>query len=389
MKKAPIKFYKWKDYINNGVHLAMGAALMVAVGYWVGPLTLLGCAAGAGALHVAGGRLMDSMMGKLFVKHDVDVHDSLKATFRHYTQKAGLAVMPTLHDFEIDKEKLKNKSDSLSNPAQIKRIMNAAATGMKKPLVIVSAPLLEALRPLEADSVIGHEFGHLGAEHIKLRLISGWMQTTTMFAAMFGFGAAIVSEGWLTTMLSLAGTIGVAYAGNKIMPKQEDRYTRDGTERPKTQRVQVGILAAQEAISVGLLALPNPPVILTAFAIEHAFFWSSNLVSKSLMRRHEFHADKTAVSMGADPLALITSLRKLERSLELNEPELARSLNWREGSVCARAFKMATSVLKTHPDTQRRCRRLAKMAQNVGYSGKAIHAALYEPVDEAHLLLPH
>ncbi|MDB5491175.1 MAG: hypothetical protein JWO78_1024 [Micavibrio sp.] len=387
IQRDKAKFFRWPNYVQEAAHIGAAAALMAGVGFWVGPLTLLGCAAGAGLLVVGGNVWFEKVMPSIFTRREVNDtgRTKLQAMVEYFTSKAGLKHTPTLYDMKIDKQELAKQEENHTTPAQVQRIFNAAAAGFRRPNVLISEDLLEAMEPKETESIIGHEFAHLGAEHIKLQMAANWLQTTTMFSAMFGFGAAVISEGWLVGVASIAASAGISVAAHKMMPKKEDRYARDGTPRPGVRRTQLGILAGQETLSIGVLAYANPKVVLAAFAIEHGFFWSSNLINKSLSRRHEFQADAGAVAMGSDPLALITSLRKMERALELNEPAIARSLNWRQGPLYERGLKMIESLFRTHPDTQRRCNRLAKIAAQQGRSADEIKVALTGLIDDKAL----
>ena len=165
------------------------------------------------------------------------------------------------------------------------------------------------------------------------------------------------------------------------MPKPEEQTTRDGTIKPKARRTQIAIWAAQETVSIGVLAAANPIPVLTAVAIEHGFFWSANFINKSLSRRHEYQADRGAVALGADPLALATSLRKLTAVMERDEPELASSLNVHKGSFFARIGKRFELLYASHPSTELRCKKLAKMAAKQGRSTEEIEQALTGEVD--------
>lgn len=384
----PVKYFRPINYLQEATHFTAATAILAAVGFWVGPWVIAGCAAGSGLLSLGGGKLAHELIGKYFKKQELtDSQNKGVAQFiKEFTDKAGLDKEPVLYDFEIDMEHAKDRKDDLTTLPQVKRIMNAAAGGLGEHFLLVSQPLLDALEPKEVRAVMAHEFTHLGAGHTKLSLASGWLLTTTMFAGMFALGSAVLSAGWVIGALSVAGVLGVSYAGHKLMPKKEEQYTRDGEIRPKAKAVELGVMAGQEIISVALLAIANPVVVLTAYAVEQGSFWGANIVNKSLSRRHEFQADRGAVDMGADPLMLIQSLRKIEKSLELNAPDLAYARNWREGPWYMRALKMAASIVKSHPDTQRRCMRLAKMAEKQGCDAQNIANALYGPIDETRLL---
>ena len=107
----------------------------------------------------------------------------------------------------------------------------------------------------------------------------------------------------------------------------------------------------------------------------------SQLLVKSLGRRQEFQADRGAVAMGGDALGLIKALRKLETATLQDHPVIASLVDWRTGSAPARGVKMIASVFKDHPDTLRRCERLAKLAARNGRDAEAIKDAMLARVD--------
>jgi heat shock protein HtpX len=386
-KAKQVRIFKAGDYMREALHLGAAAALVSAVGVWVGPLTLAGCAAGAGLLVVGGGKLSDKFLPKILKRREVDMRgaEGLHEAVKEFTPKMRLPQEPSLHDFEIDMDEVRKHSDVTANPAQLQRVFNAAATGLTRPVIIVSEALMQGLEKEETRAVVAHEFAHLGGDHIRLGMVANWLQMTTMFAAMFGLGGAVVSEGWMTGLLSIGGSVAIAYGGSKIMPRKEERYASDGTLKPGAMRRQMTIWGAQEALSIGILAIPNPAAVLTAVAIEHGYFWAAQFLNKSLSRRHEFQADRGAVAMGGNPLKLITSLRKLEATLQMNDPALALARDWRRGPWYSRPVKLVETLFKSHPDTQRRCARLAAMGKKQGYSDEEIRQALTAPIDIAAL----
>jgi heat shock protein HtpX len=387
-KKAEhVRIFKAGDYMREAVHIGAAAALVSAVGVWVGPMILAGCAAGAGLLVVGGSKISDKLLPKILKRRDVSLDDAegLSEAVEEFTPKMRLAQKPALHDFEIDEEELKRHSDVTANPAQLQRVFNAAASGISRPVIIVSEALLQGLEKEETRAVVAHEFAHLGGRHIQSGMLANWLQMTTMFAAMFGLGGVVVGEGWLLGAVSIGGSMAIAWGGSKMMPRKEERYTKEGTLKPGAMRRQMAVWGLQEALSVGILAIPNPMAVLTAVAIEHGYFWAANFINKSLSRRHEFQADRGAVEMGGNPLKLITSLRKLEATLQATDPALALSRDWRRGPWYTRPVKLVETLFKTHPDTQRRCNRLAAMAEKQGYSADEIREALTAPIDVAAL----
>lgn len=385
--KNALKFYKPQDLAQQALHFGAAATVMGAVGWWVGPLTMAGCAVAAGGITLGANKLGESIFKNFFKEHEVqgDAHKDIKSFAKEFTKAAGLRLMPTLKDMQFDYEKSGKKKDMNYQLPQLRRVLNAAVGGSKDKYLLVSQPLIDALDSGQSKAVIGHEFAHLGAGHIGSSKLMGWLQTTTMLAGMFTLGAAVVSTGWLVGAAAFAASMGIFYAGHKMMPDKRDSYTRDGELKPKAKAIELGTMAAEEVLSTAVLAVVNPIPVLTAYAVEQTSFWSALLINKSHSRRHEFQADREAVRLGANPLDLVTSLRTIEKALEIQEPEIAASRNWRKGSLTARFLKASASITKTHPDTLRRCNRLVKEARKLNYTEMEIDRAMKEPIDEVRL----
>lgn len=385
--KNALQFYKPQDVLQHATHLTAAAGVMAAVGWWVGPLTFAGCALAAGGCAIAGGKLGGYLLKIAFTEREIkDSKDKgISANIKAFTKAAGLRAAPVLKDLSLNVDELEKKSEEGYQPPQVRRALNAAVGGNKEKYLLVSQELIDALDSEQTKSVIGHEFAHLGAGHLAMSKITGWMQTTTTFAGLFALGAAVVSTGWLLGAAAVATSLGVFFASKKLMPSPKDSYTRDGELKPKAKAVELGGMAVEEVLSVGILASVNPVPVLTAYAVEQGSYWSSLLINRSYSRRCEFQADREAVRLGANPLDLIASLRTIEKSLEIDEPELSGAMNWRKGPLYARFIKAAGSVVKTHPDTTRRCRRLAKQAKQMGVEQGQIDAAMNSPIDETLL----
>lgn len=382
-----LRFYKPKDFAQQAVHLGSAAAVMGAIGWWVGPMTIAGCAAAAGGFSLVANKANEYLFKNFFKEHEIqgDAHKDIKSFAKEFTKAAGLKYIPMLKDMQFDHAKSEKSGDAGYQAPQIRRVLNAAVGGSKDKYLLVSQGLMDALDADQSKAVVAHEFAHLGAGHIGSSKLMGWMQTTTTFAGMFTLGAAVVSTGWMVGAAAVAASMGIFYAGHKMMPDKRNAYTRDGEMKPKAKAIELGTMAAEEVLSTAVLVAVNPVPVLTAYAVEQSSFWSAMLISRSQSRRHEFQADREAVRLGANPLDLVTSLRTIEKALEIQEPELSAARNWRKGSLAARFIKASASITKTHPDTIRRCNRLTKQARKLGYTEMEIDRAMKQPIDGVRL----
>ena len=378
---ASPRLYRSSDYIREAFHLAAATATAGAAGYWVGYTRLVEMAALAGLITVGVSLAADTILPEMFDKKNIDIGSikKLGTVIKVMARKAGLTKTPPVYDMETRK----SKSDLVSgSPAQFQRVVNAAAFGLRNPGILLSEPFLRLTDDEEEKAVMGHEFSHIAGKHTTLHMLAGWLQSTAMFTAMFGVGRVAIDQGWLLGSLSIAGTVAIAAMGNRYMPDPEDAYTREGQLTPEARRKRMAVWAIQEALSIGLLAIPNPAAVLEAVAIEHAFFWAANYVGKAHSRGEEFFADRNAVEyFDANPLALITALRKLEAWIRRDEPEIGRAHDLSEGAWYARIGKRFESLFWTHPQTAKRCEALASIAREKGYDEKDIQEALNGPVD--------
>jgi Zn-dependent protease with chaperone function len=378
------KVYGAADDIRETFHFAAAAATAGAAGYWAGFTTLGFVAAGTGALALLGNRYLDSFISRMFKHRSADLSSTprLEKMIIKLSKRAHFDAIPELLDFDVDRDALK-KADLISgSPAQFQRVVNAAAGGLRRQAVIVSEDLLRMTSSGEEKFLISHEFSHLIGGHTRLRLIAGWLQSTTMVTAMFGLGNVAATQGWTTAIVSIAGSIAITTYGRSFMPPPEEAYTREGELKPGARRKRMIIWGAQEALSIGALAAPNPIVVLPAVLLEHSFFWAANFVYKRHSRTHEFFADRIAVEFfGADPLDGISALRKIDAWMERDEPEVYRAHNLAYGPWYSRLGNKVESLFWTHPSMRRRYQQLTKIALAMGYDEQEIQNALTKPVD--------
>lgn len=321
-----VPLFRLRDYTQQALHFAAYAGLAVAVGFWAGPVAVAIGVGIASFLTLRVVRTANRVQPDMFKKRVLALDDKteLGRAVSDFTLRAGLSKKPDLCAYEFNKKVKKappKKEGVYTLPRQMQRAVDitAGVAGLRHPVLIVSKDLLNLMPPQETRAVIAHEFAHLGAQHTGLTIAEDLMH-------MF-----IISSAWVG-LIGIVGTMGTSVA------------------------------------------------ILTSLPVELGFLFAANLLKKSYSRRLEFQADRGAVALGANPLDLIVSLRKTEAVIMRDDPEQALSRDWRQGPWPGRMLKRATSLFKTHPATQRRCGRLAKIAARQKYSRADIAAALTDPV---------
>lgn len=325
--ESPVRFFGLRDYAQQGLHFAAYAGLAIGVGFWAGPAAVAIGVGIASVFTLGLVRTANRVRPDMFKKRvpAPDDKTGLNHAVNEFTLRAGLSKKPGLCVYEFNKKVKKappKKEGVYTLPPQMQRAVDltAGVAGLRHPVLIVSEDLLNLMPPQETRAVIAHEFAHLGAQHTGLTIAEDLMHMV------------IISSAW-TGPIVIVGTIATSVA------------------------------------------------ILTSLPVELGFLFAANLLKKSYSRRLEFQADRGAIALGANPLDLIVSLRKMEAVMMHDKPEQALSRDWRQGPWPGRMLKRATSLFKTHPATHRRCGRLAKIAAQQGYNSADIAAALTGPVD--------
>jgi Zn-dependent protease with chaperone function len=137
---------------------------------------------------------------------------------------------------------------------------------------------------------------------------------------------------------------------------------------------KVGALA-----SVGvILTAAMGTAFLVPFAAACAISVASLAINSHFQRSNEEHADARTVELGANPLALITALRKImavrDQSIVAVYGELPKK------GLLTRIWE---DLNLSHPNVPSRAKKLAKLARKNGYSEEAIKAAIDGPITVA------
>lgn len=186
--------------------------------------------------------------------------------------------------------------------------VNAFATGRRDDAaILVSDGLLRRLDRRELAAVLAHEVAHIAHDDIRVMAL-----------------ADLVSR--ITAALSLTG--------------------------------QIVLLLMLPALVLGMDGLPWFPILILLAAPT-----LSALVQLALSRSREYEADRGAVELSGDPLALASALVKLEQ---------AGRASWEQLLLPGRRLP-EPSLLRTHPPTAERVERLRELASThaAGFSSGA------------------
>jgi len=128
---------------------------------------------------------------------------------------------------------------------------------------------------------------------------------------------------------------------------------------------QILVLINLPLVLLGKVALPWLPVLALLFAPT-----LSALLQLALSRTREFDADMDAAAISGDPEALASALQKMERY---------------QGSILERIFMPGRrephpSVLRTHPETTERVRRLLDLPRQAAEAGQPLPQPVYAEV---------
>lgn len=293
-----------------------------------------------------------------------------------------------IYDFRADRKKSEDKGIIGKALEEAFEAMgdthNAAALHLGKPVIMISEPLLKLLDDKEEKAVLAHEFAHAAAHHTRIGLpqkLLGGLAVTTNAMTMIG---AWWATGWRGMLSGAAASIGTSIAGNLIARKATEdsgimRTKDDYLELPELaqkKKIKAVIKGVSSAVSVGVLTLFSP-AYLTLWVATKALSAANKLVTGAYSRSMEYQADRGAVEFGADPLALVTGLRKIEQVVENSKLE-AFDGKLPEKGMLSKAWAEATA---SHPATEKRVARLIKLAEKQGVAKDVIDRAAFGTVE--------
>jgi heat shock protein HtpX len=378
------KMYKPKNIGALAVNYTATAGLVTASFLLGGPIVLGATAVAMGGLSFFMIRSQKKFMENNLVRHP-DIHQfspRLGETAAELYKKSGLnAKDHPIYDFKPDSTKTKKKRKSLTEIVmeQSAKTHNAAAMRFGKPIIMISEPLLKLLDSNEEKAVLAHEFAHAVARHQHVSLPSKLLMGTaavansiTRLTAFFSLGlpaiGASIGGGFVTRRATA-----LSHKNRKLLFSRNKALSlSDVTKKKKLKSLsgKVGTLT-----TIGIAGYFSPAYLGLAAAVT-ALNAGAQVAGGLLSRSMEYQADKGAVQLGGDPLALVTALRKMEL-VQKRSLEEAFGGNIPKSGKLTKTWKKMTS---THPATARRIKKLSGIARKQGVSEDAIKKAVNDPI---------
>lgn len=256
---------------------------------------------------------------------------------------------------------------------------NAAAFNLGKPRIMISEPLMKLLDDKEEYAVLAHEFTHVAAYHqhtsLPRNLLSGIARTAN--------GLTVMIAALSTGLLTFCGAIVASALTKKIVDSVTDNPARHKKsselslpEKARSKKIGEISTNISTVLNVGLFTFMNP-AYLGLFAASRVMNIGHKYIGGSFSRSNEYQADRGAVELGADPLALITALRKIT---QVNKDSLNKAYDGNPPQKSA-LRKSWDQLFTTHPALERRIDHLADLALARGFSENAIADARTKPIN--------
>lgn len=256
---------------------------------------------------------------------------------------------------------------------------NAAASHIGKPVIMISEPALQIMNDAEEYAVLAHEFAHIGAHHNFIGKMHSFIGSIARSSNAFLRVSEAVAAGW-KGILSSCALVFSTQAYYKKIHSNADLLEKD----KKLQTIGEFQLKKEMELNKSYISQIGFTLALTAFNPNYfgiyvatkALNEATILVEKRLSRSKEYQADAGSIKLGANPLALITALRKITK---LYEHSLVN-----EYGFDPRATKVEDPLTRyynkqklTHPELKERFSAIAEIAKDKGYSSAEIDHAIH------------
>ncbi len=303
---------------------------------------------------------------------------------------------------------------------------NAAASNINKPVIIISEPLLQLLTDDEEYAVLAHEFVHAGAQHQWATMPKNFLNSASAISNSLVSLTQFFAAGFVGIATSIAASAGVGYVLNKATSKNNNaprslknvigdhvveagqgfasmagmrqvadkldqaHESRKGkVEKARTPEELLSRMRkkslkqlATQVTAVGTISAFNP-LYLGVYAAVRTMNTGLLLSTKKLSRIFEFHADRNAVQIfDADPLALVTALRKINTLVERSQTN-ANGFSRKDVKISKLGSAWA-QMKATHPSVPERAEALSAIARKMGADEAAIDRAVNGDLDIAN-----
>jgi Zn-dependent protease with chaperone function len=134
---------------------------------------------------------------------------------------------------------------------------------------------------------------------------------------------------------------------------------------------RIGMICATVA-GAAILTAAVGPVYLGYMAAAWGVGYGAIFLTRHFQQSNELQADKSVIELGANPLALMTALRKIEAVYQQSLSATYNGETPPKKNLLTRAWE---NLNASHPTTSTRVKKLAKMAHKQGYAEADIKAA--------------
>ncbi len=380
------RLYTIRHYASAAVHYTATAGLLATTALIAPARVIAAAAALIGGIRYASIKSQRKIFEENLMRHpDVsDVSPTLGKIAQDLYKASGLKAEDyPIYDFRLDENKIADKSEDVRKKLSetfntMAEAHNAAAMNFGKPVIMISKPLLALLDEAEEKAVLAHEFAHAKAQHNQLglpqRLAAGVIGTSNAITRI----GAFLSAGWVGVPVAIISGLAATGAALKHgAPKDEPAPQADaaGAVMPAARllKKQAQLRAARVGglVTLAVVTAFNP-VYPIVYAVTKAIGAATKFVTSAFSRSNEYQADRGAVELGANPLALIGALRKMKAVQEISLKETFGDALPKPGKLKT-AWKNANA---THPTIPRRVARLASIAKKKGYDAAQIDAAV-------------
>ncbi|TAL34882.1 MAG: hypothetical protein EPN97_07835 [Alphaproteobacteria bacterium] len=384
------KLYKPRNLASLAGHYGAAGAIVAGTLFIAQPWAWAVAAVLVGGLSYASIRSQKKFLENNLVEYPKasDISPKLGEIAADLYKKSGLkAEGNPIYDFQPDKDKIKKNKLSVSDrlakmQGLVAQTHNAAALQLGKPVIMISKPLLKLLDDNEEKAVLAHEFAHAASRHQHATLPQRLILGVAASAAGLTLIGAMVSLGWAPVLCAIGASVvsGIAFRKaigaerKELLSKEDDDLTLPELARKKklvTGRKLLGTVTTTAVL--GFFS----PAFLALYGVVKGIGATSKVLSASFSRSIEYQADRGAVTLGADPLALVTGLRKIEIVAKRSKEKAF------DGNLPKAGYlkKIWNSLTVDHPSTSRRIDRLCKMAKKQGVSQDLIEKAAKSPIE--------
>lgn len=227
--------------------------------------------------------------------------------------------------------------------------------------VVLNAPIVESLNPRELRNVVGHEMGHLAAQHTAKREIMAWFSTPAKLLTTLNTLVTAFSSFKNAGYYFLGGAIGDIASG--FVADRLGWSAQDPKDVPKIKGLKS---AFNTAAITGLGAIGGAPDLVLAVGLNLATHTALDLIGKSYSRRNEFQADRIAAQLTGDPHSMKSALKTIGELHKKRDPFGSIVEEPRRGLLTV-LFDRIYDLQKTHPSVERRCARLDHMPQRAEF----------------------